>query len=239
MNSFLYANGMAADSQPADPRPLRPLRDPGAGQLPRHRHGLTRAEIVGSQRGRLVAATADVVAERGYAGTTVAAIAASAGVSTKTFYEFFENKEAAFLGAYETIDLVIERMIAAAAGDPADPPPGDPRATIARAVGSYLETLASEPAFTRMLVIEALGAGPRVLERRQVAFERIAAMIEAPLRAAASEGELPMVDRRMLIGMLGAINELCVQHIVSADPRTLPEIGPDVERLTARICFGD
>jgi hypothetical protein len=39
--------------------------------------------------------------------------------------------------------------------------------------------------------------------------------------------------------MLGAINELCVQHIVAADPRTLPEIGPDVERLTARICFGD
>ena len=240
MDSFLYANEMPAGSQPADPQPLRPLREPGAGQLPRHRHGLTRAEIIGSQRGWLVAATADVVAERGYAGTTVAAIAASAGGSTKTFYEFFANKEAAFLAAYETIDQVIDRMIAAAGGDPAEPPAGDPRATIARAVGSYLETLASEPAFTRMLVIEALGAGPRVLERRQAAFERIAATIEAPLRAAAaSEGELPMVDRRMLIGMLGAINELCVQHIVTADPRTLPEIAPDVERLTARICFGD
>lgn len=215
---------------------------PDAAQLPRHRHRLTRAEITGSQRGRLVAATADVVAERGYATATVAAIAASAGVSTKTFYEFFDNKEAAFLGAYETIDLVIERMIAAAAGPAADAETvvPEPRRMIRAAIGEYLRTLAAEPAFTRMLVIEALGAGPRVLERRRQAFERIAAMIEGPLEMARRDDPgLPAVDRPLLVGLLGAVNELCVQHIVGHGPGTLLAIAPDVERLTARICFGE
>lgn len=209
--------------------------------LPRHRHGLTRAEITGSQRGRLVAATADVVAERGYAKTTVAAIAAGAGVSTKTFYEFFENKEAAFLAAYETIDLVIQRMVAAA-GDAADQASAGPapRMMIRAAIAEYLRTLAAEPAFTRMLVIEALGAGPRVLERRRQAFERIAAMIAVPLEQARREQPgLPAVDRPMLIGLLGAVNELCVQQIAGEGPESLPEIAPAVERLTARICFGE
>ena len=223
---------LAADS------PLRP--DPAP--LPRHRHGLSRAEITGSQHGRLVAATADVVAERGYSNATVAAIAKRAGVSTKTFYEFFANKEDAFLGAYETIDLVIGRMIEVATGPPGadEPAAGDPRSMVRLAIGEYLRTLAGEPAFTRMLVIEALGAGPRALERRRQAFERIAELIAAPLEAARRDDPaLPEVDRTMLIALLGAVNELCVQHITADRPETLPVIAADVERVTARICFGE
>ena len=40
-------------------------------QLPRGRHGLAREEVIASQRGRMLAAMADAVAEKTFARTTV------------------------------------------------------------------------------------------------------------------------------------------------------------------------
>ena len=56
-------------------------------QLPRHRHALPRDTVRASQIVRILLATAEVVAERGYAATSVAQIVKRAGVSTRTFYE--------------------------------------------------------------------------------------------------------------------------------------------------------
>src|SRR2546426_5647965 len=116
--------------------------------LPRHRHGLTREAVRTSQRARIIAATAEVVAEAGYAGTTVAAIIARAGVSRKTFYELFDDTEAAFLAAYAAVDTVIARMVEAAAAH------DEPREMLRAGVERFLETLAEEPDFTHMLVID-------------------------------------------------------------------------------------
>ena len=44
---------------------------------------------------------AQVVAEKGYAATTVADVVERAGVSRRTFYEQFADKEACFLAAYD------------------------------------------------------------------------------------------------------------------------------------------
>ena len=63
---------------------------------------------------RILIGTAEVVAERGYAATSVAQIVRRAGVSSKTFYELYADKESAFLAAYAAIDVVIARMTEAA-----------------------------------------------------------------------------------------------------------------------------
>jgi hypothetical protein len=55
--------------------------------LPRHRHGLDRETGRASQELRILRATAEVVASKGYAATRIAAIVQKAGVSTKTFYD--------------------------------------------------------------------------------------------------------------------------------------------------------
>ena len=53
------------------------------------------------QRGRVLAAAVEVLAELGYEGITVRQLAARAGVSRKTFYEHFEDREGCFVAALE------------------------------------------------------------------------------------------------------------------------------------------
>lgn len=52
--------------------------------------------ILGLQRARLLGAGVGVLAERGYAGFTAAGVCARAGISRRTFYELFENREQCF-----------------------------------------------------------------------------------------------------------------------------------------------
>ena len=72
-----------------------------AERLPRGRHGLSREEVVRSQRARLQRAMAEVMAEKGYVGTSVADVLRAARVSRETFYQQFSSKEDCFMSAYE------------------------------------------------------------------------------------------------------------------------------------------
>jgi AcrR family transcriptional regulator len=200
--------------------------------LPRHRHDLPRDAVRASQAARVLIATSEVVAAKGYAGTTVRDITREAGVSQKTFYELFENKEDAFLAAYAAIDLVIERMMAAGLDE------GEPRAMVEAGIRAFLETLASEPAFTRMLVIEAVGAGSRVLERRARAFRDFASVLAIPIqRARERDPEIPAADEALLTAVLGGINELVLQHLIEGEPDTLTDLLPTAVRLVERACL--
>src|SRR4051794_15717647 len=69
--------------------------------LPRGRHAAPREVVVESQRTRMLSAMASAVAEKGYSRTAVADVINRAGVSRKTFYEHFANKEECFLAAYD------------------------------------------------------------------------------------------------------------------------------------------
>src|SRR3954452_23052879 len=89
--------------------PIRPL--------PRGPHSLTRDEVLASQRGRMIEAMAETVAAKGYAATTVADVVARAGVSRKTFYEHFRDREDCFLAAY---DAAVDAVIGAVAERVAD-----------------------------------------------------------------------------------------------------------------------
>src|SRR4051812_12390409 len=75
--------------------------------LPRGPHSLTREQVADSQRGRLMAAVTELLAERGYAGLKVADIARVAGVSLATFYEHFADKTECMYAAYELFAEVL------------------------------------------------------------------------------------------------------------------------------------
>jgi len=67
------------------------------------------------QRGRILAAMAELVAKRGYQGTTVEKIVKRAGVARVTFYEHFENREACLLAGFEDAVDESRRRITGAA----------------------------------------------------------------------------------------------------------------------------
>lgn len=75
------------------------LRVPPA--LPRGRPKLSSAEVARNQRERILYATADVAASKGYAAATIADITSTAGVDRRVFYANFPDKQQAFLAVHE------------------------------------------------------------------------------------------------------------------------------------------
>jgi AcrR family transcriptional regulator len=75
------------------------LHPPAA--LPRGRPSLSSAEIAGHQRERILYATGEVAAEKGFAAATIADITTAAGVDRRVFYAHFRDKQEAFLAAHE------------------------------------------------------------------------------------------------------------------------------------------
>jgi AcrR family transcriptional regulator len=145
------------------PLPLPPL-----DRLPSGRHRLTREAVIESQRGRLLFAIAQVVAEKGYAATTVADIVNRASVSRSTFYEQFPDKEACFLAMFNFgVELVLGQMREAREQLGPDQ---DWRDHVRSDLITYLNVLAAEPAFAWALHVEVLAAGPAALERRAQIF---------------------------------------------------------------------
>ncbi len=77
-------------------------------RLPHGPHRLERNEVVLNQRTRIHGAMVEAVARHGYEATSVKEVIGLAGVSRRSFYEQFANKEAAFL---VTFDLIARRDI--------------------------------------------------------------------------------------------------------------------------------
>src|SRR4051795_2894309 len=181
--------------------------------LPRGRHAAPREVVRNSQRGRMLAAMAAAVGEKGYGTVAVADVIARAGVSRKTFYEHFDNKEECFLAAYDAgVELMLD-AIDAAIGDAAA---GGPLAIARAGTARYLETLASNPAFARTFLVEVLAAGPRALERRAAVHARFAEQLAVVHRAARSVSaagfRAPEPGPHVFRACVGAIYELVTDH---------------------------
>lgn len=172
--------------------------------LPRRAHELSRATVAESQRWRLIEAIVEVSARDGYAETSVASVIERAGVSRKTFYEHFDDKEDCFLTAYDVVsDRLIADLVAASAGHKTQ----DARRTAQ--VTRFLEVLAAEPAGARVFMVDVLGAGPRALKRREDVNRRFAdalygdASVDAVRRAATVGGVNNVVASALIAGGKG------------------------------------
>ncbi len=148
-----------------------------------------------SQRARLLDATFAVVAERGYRGMAVRAVTERAGVSAKTFYDFFHDREDCFLAAF---DHGVDRLEVSAR--PAYEGGHDWVAGIRAGLGALLDVLDREPALRTLVFVEALGAGPRVLARRAEVLEELAVLVDEGRAGARDAGYLPVLLAEGLVG---------------------------------------
>jgi AcrR family transcriptional regulator len=200
--------------------------------LPRGRHAAPREVVATSQRERLLVAMADAVADKGYAGAAVADVIERAGVSRRTFYEHYANKEECFLAAYDAgVEGLLEAIGEAEAAARAE---GGGLLAAARAgTETYLRLLADNPAFARTFLVEVLAAGPAALARRDAVHERFADRLAEAYRAIAQRaGGLPDPPPYVFRAAVGAIHELVIERLLEQGAAALPELlGPilDVE----------
>jgi AcrR family transcriptional regulator len=134
--------------------------------VPTGRHGLPADIVAEHQRERLLVATIEQVARRGYRGTSVDHIVKSARVGYVAFYDLFEGKEECFAAAFARIV-------------------SDTREELAEEVSSELpwaeqiclglQTLAgliaAEPARARVALVEVQTAGPEAYRSYEAALD--------------------------------------------------------------------
>lgn len=96
-SSFVARDSRAGrDTSPARIKPLYK-------RLPHGPHRLDRSEVILHQRARIHGAMIEAVAERGYEGTSVKQVISLAGVSRRSFYEQFANKQESFLATFDLL----------------------------------------------------------------------------------------------------------------------------------------
>jgi AcrR family transcriptional regulator len=146
----------------------------------RHYAGKSQADRRSEQRERILLAARDAFAARGYAGAGVDDIVAGARVSRSTFYGFFENKEECLLAVFrlglERIGAAVARAAARSAEQQLAPPE-----LIHAEVRATLEAFAADPALTRIVLIEIVGATPAAEHFRARARHTAARIIQARL----------------------------------------------------------
>jgi AcrR family transcriptional regulator len=203
--------------------------------LPRGRHAAPRPVVREAQRLRMLEAMVRAVAEKGYVRVAVADVVERAGVSRKTFYEQFSNKEDCFLAAY---DAGVDGLLAAIDDALAELAP-DWLAAARRAVEVYLARMAANPGFARAFLIEVLGAGPQALARRDAVQGRFADQLAAiHRRARADIPEIPSVGPHTFRAAVGAVNELVTAHVLERGADSLPELADAIIDVHLALLVG-
>lgn len=199
----------------------RRTRDPN-GPVDRRGADGQGARVIEMQRRRLVTALVEVAGSEGLPAVTVGAVCARAGVSRRTFYEQFEDRDACLLAAVQGARSRLEAVVV-----PAYRGSGAWRERVRAAVQALLESFDADGALARTCVVETLRAGPQVLECRALTLTAVAEALDEG-RAEASGTMPPLTAQGIVGGALAVIHSRLLERHPSP---LLDLVGP----LTAMI----
>lgn len=181
---------------------------------------------IDATRARIVEAAHALIAERGYAGCSVALVADAAGVATGSVYRHFPDKGALFAEVFRT---ATQREVDAVAEAGAKPGPIDERVT--RAVETFARRALKAPRLAYALIAEPVD--PQVEAERLVYRRAYRDIFAQVISDAVHAGELPAQDPEVsAAAVVGAMAEALVVplHAGAASRRTVPELSAFVVR---------
>lgn len=117
---------------------------------------------VRSQRQRILEAMAKSCADKTYSATTIADIVGCASISRGTFYKHFTNKQDCFYATADTFLVDLQGVAAVAYARSDDVSPVD---AVRDVIAAVLDGLATNPAETKMLLVEAPIVDPEIVRR--------------------------------------------------------------------------
>jgi AcrR family transcriptional regulator len=210
---------------PASARRHKQSGGASGGSSRTHEHVARDQRARTSRRDRILEAMVELAAERGFAGVSVKLLTARAGVSTRTFYEEFEDLQACFLAV---LDLALERaggLIVQAYAREDRWQDG-----VLGALASLLVFFDSEPALTRVWFVEALAAGSWALARREQVAGMLRSMIVEHWVARGDQPPDPVAATGVMASVLGLIHT----HLVTEQSEPLIELlGPLMGLVTS------
>ncbi|HEX4668619.1 MAG TPA: TetR/AcrR family transcriptional regulator [Solirubrobacterales bacterium] len=200
-------------------------------KLPPGRHLVPRDFVTQNQRERMLLATAELVAERGYQKTTIELIAKTARVALSTFYEQFSSKEECFLAAFdETLDAAAEVF-----SELLDPEQ-EWADQIASGLEIALEMVVGEPARAQLCIVEAQAAGGEALKRYQGMLERIAPKLREGRAHNPRAGRLP---DGLEVALVGGLAWLLHQRLIAGQADEVKGLLPEMLQVTLTPYVGE
>ena len=137
-------------------------------RLPSGRHGLSPEFVAQNHRERLTAGMIAAIAEHGFRDAGVTQIAAAAGVSRRTFYDFFSSKEECYFDTYGLIEEHLFQIITES---------GEGRrswtAKVRARVLVLVDTLGPNPDLVRFTLLAPPTTGGAALERQREFLRRL------------------------------------------------------------------
>jgi AcrR family transcriptional regulator len=194
-------------------------------RLPRGRHNLSRTDVTARQRARMLRAMAEVVTERGYVDTPVAAVIERAGVSRETFYQQFASKQDCFVAALED---AIGRL-ATSLTSVLDRATGTPLERYDALLRGYLDTVSGQPATARLFLIETYAAGPHAMRRRLELQQQFVDAIVRIFGARSAQGRFHA--EALVATTISAVTA----RFVADDVAELPSLRPKLLALAAAL----
>jgi AcrR family transcriptional regulator len=193
----------------------------GRVERPRRRSGSkAREQARSEQRVRLALAMIDAIAEDGYRATRVADVISRAGVSRKTFYEHFENKQECLLVTFDLIMAEATRRIESAYRDGAGWP-----GRVEAGIRALFDAAIENPGALRLSLLEIAAVGPAGIARREKSFQRFEDLIRDALELAPGEGTVPEPTLKAIVG---GLNRVLYRRVLRTDRDELYALIPDL-----------
>lgn len=194
---------------------------------------LTRDDTGNAQRERILRATGELVAKRGYHAVRVELIVKRARVSFKTFYNLFSSKENAFLALFDwRRDGTRERILAELTAEAAAPWPQQ----VVIAMRVFFDVIREDPLLARACIVEAPTAGPVIAER----YERAMGMF-VPLfklgRGVSSQGDAELPDT-LEDTLAGGFLWSAYQRLINSEADSIEEMLPEAIVFVLRPYIG-
>jgi AcrR family transcriptional regulator len=202
--------------------------------LPRGRHKLSRKVVRESQRERILRAMVELVAEHGYAATTVPNVVAAARVSRNAFYHHFADKTECFIAVCDEVAReLLDGLYAFAAEETWID-------AHVKGMDWYLAFWKERPAFSRAYFLELPTAGERAIAQRERAYAEFRAMFVAlGERARAEHPELPPLSPLVPRALVPMITELLAEEVRAGRTDKLDELRDELVPLTLRLLASD
>ena len=155
-----------------------------------------------------------IVSERGYDAVTVRGLAQLAGVSTRTVYEHFDSKDACLLA-------VLDSAIQCAAARAVEGGEDQGRDELRLLLNSLATALERKPQLGRVVLVEALAAGPAALRKLRSAERAFENLIRDGFE---SEPEGPAMPPLVLEGIVAGLVGIARNRLLDGREQELPEL---------------
>lgn len=195
------------------------------------------------QRRRLIAGLIESIDDTGWPKVTVGAIVDRAGVSRRTFYELFADRESCLLAAFEeTVEWAREIAVVSFTEQP------DWCTGIRAVLARLLTEMDADPGAARLFLVDSLAAGERVQLRRAAVMGELASALDRGRHEVPTKAEMPTALTAE--GLIGAVCAVLRTRLLDPDAEAavtllnplmsmivLPYLGPRAARRELSVSF--